>query len=196
MNNLNTANLDKFVPVLEKYGFNLKTKALKTYIKNPANNSFVELVKTIEGFGYYTEKYAEVYAIMLLNYKLNGSSSTAFRKVSFLTSTFYSENIRSAAFNKYSASVSAKTFKRWADCLTEIKSLITEINSDNKLTDNLNKPAELNQINSDNKLTDNLNKPADLFKLTDNLNKPADLFRELTLKQIEEILGYKIKLIA
>ena len=82
MTNLNAANLDKFVPVLEKYGFSLKTKAFNSYIKNPNTNSFVELVKTIEDFGYYTE-YAEVYAIMLLNYKLNGSKSSAFYKVSY-----------------------------------------------------------------------------------------------------------------
>ena len=76
MSKLNAANLNKFVPVLAKYGFSLKTKAFKSYLTNPQGrlNDFKTQFKQ---FG-LKDNTAEVYALMVLNYNLNGSYSTAF----------------------------------------------------------------------------------------------------------------------
>ena len=73
-------------------------------------------------------------------------------------------------FTDYVESVQNKTFKRWADCLAEIKLVEAELIKADK---------ESEQV-----------KPV-ATKLNVELTT-----KELTLKQIEALLGFKVKLIA
>ncbi len=168
MNKLNAANLNKFVPVLEKYGFSLKTKAFKSYLTKP-DGRLNDFKTEFKEFGLKNNN-PEVYALMVLNYNLNGSYSKAFFRANDLINTYYSYDKRKNMFRDYVESVQNKTFKRWADCLAEIKLVEAELIKADK---------ESEQV-----------KPV-ATKLNVELTT-----KELTLKQIEALLGFKVKLIA
>jgi hypothetical protein len=173
MSKLNAANLNKFVPVLAKYGFSLKTKAFKSYLTAPQGrlNDFKTQFKQ---FG-LKDNTAEVYALMVLNYNLNGSTSKAFFRANNLINTYYSFDKRKNMFTDYVESVQNKTFKRWADCLAEIKLVEAELIESVKLPEQV-KPAAI--------------------KLNVNPVVNPEFTAILTLKQIEALLGYKVQLIA
>ena len=176
MSKLNAANLNKFVPVLAKYGFSLKTKAFKSYLTRP-NGRLNDFKSEFKKFG-LKDNTAEVYALMVLNYNLNGSYSTAFFRANHLINTYYSFDKRKNMFTDYVESVQNKTFKRWADCLAEIKLVEAELIESVKLPDN--------------------NKPDEIKSYVEGINPVVnpEFTAILTLKQIETILGYKVQLIA
>ena len=173
MSKLNAANLNKFVPVLAKYGFSLKTKAFKSYLTRP-NGRLNDFKTQFKQFG-LKDNTAEVYALMVMNYNLNGSTSNSFFRANRLINTFYPYDKRKNMFTDYVESVQNKTFKRWADCLAEIKLVEAELVESVKLPEQV--------------------KPAEIKSYVDPVINP-EFTAVLTLKQIETILGYKVQLIA
>ena len=116
-------NLANYENALNEVGFNLKTKALKTIIKN--NTKTFNLYKVnLTSFG-ETDANANVWAAMLLNYHLNGSRVNFGRiltpQAAVLITQFYEHDIRKSAFNYFKSTVAPKTFNRWAKALEIIE---------------------------------------------------------------------------
>jgi hypothetical protein len=150
-------NLANYENALSEVGFNLKTKALKSIIKN--NTKTFDLYKiNLTSFGEPDES-ANAWAAMLLNYHLNGSrpnfggilSSQAY----VLTNEKTDADKRERAFNYFKSTVAPRTFNRWAKALA----IIERVAKDEK-------------------------------------QAPQDDVKDLTLAEIQALLGYKIRIVA
>ena len=150
-------NLANYENALSEVGFNLKTKALKSIITN--NTKTFDLYKVnLTSFG-EPDASADVWAVMLLNYHLNGSSPNFGRilapKPYLLTNEGITADKREQAFDYFKSTVAPKTFNRWAKALE----IIERVAKDEKQT-------------------------------------VYDDVKDLTLAEIQALLGYKIRIVA
>jgi hypothetical protein len=150
-------NLANYENALSEVGFNLKTKALKSIIKN--NTKTFNLYKiNLTSFG-ETDASANVWAAMLLNYHLNGSrpnlGSIIDNRAYALINERTDADKRARAFNYFKSTVAPKTFNRWATALA----IIERVAKDEK-------------------------------------QAPQDDVKDLTLAEIQALLGYKIRIVA
>ena len=150
-------NLANYENALSEVGFNLKTKALKSIIKN--NTKAFDLYKVnLTSFG-ETDANANVWAAMLLNYHYNGSKPNfggiLMSKTYMLTNERIDDIKRKSAFDYFKSTVAPKTFNRWAKALE----IIERVAKDEKQT-----------VYED--------------------------VKDLTLAEIQALLGYKIRIVA
>ena len=147
-------SLTAYEVALAPIGFSLKTKALASLIKG--NTKKFDLLRVnLTSFG-EPESTADVWAVMLLNYQLNGSKPNfngVIRSCSFtLTEERYSADARAKAFEYFKSTVAPRTFNRWKEALVIIKQ-VAEAQS-------------------------------------------APAVRDLTLSEIQNLLGYKVRIVA
>jgi hypothetical protein len=150
-------NLANYENALSEVGFNLKTKALKSIIKN--NTKTFDLLKVnLTSFG-EPDASANVWAAMLLNYHLNGSTPNLGgiigNKAYVLINERTDADKRARAFDYFKSTVAPKTFNRWATALA----IIERVAKDEK-------------------------------------QAPQDDVKDLTLAEIQALLGYKIRIVA
>ena len=170
--------------VLKPFGFSHKTKAFK-YFKNGENKTFKKLIKAIEETQLFNSERTEVLALMILNYTLNGSypqfgGHLVSRGLGILTNNINSRINGLLAFNN---SLKPETYNKWLNALNEYRDYISE----GELTDSINDRMS------------NYNKPEitiidnSLVKVIIETKSPE--YKELTIKEIENILGYKIRIV-
>jgi hypothetical protein len=150
-------NLNAYAVALAPLNFNLKTKALAAFIKG--NTKTFDLLKVnLTSFG-EPDASADVWALMLLNYHLNGSSpnfnNMLMHRADRLTNESITADKRQAAFDYFKSTVAPRTYNRWANALATIKTV-----------------AEREK------------------------HAPQDDVKDLTLAQIEKLLGYKVRIVA
>jgi hypothetical protein len=162
-------NLNKYVNVLENNNFSLKTKALASYLKG--NRKVIDEFKdVIISFGLVSDADAEVWAVMITNYRLNGSSMNfgptgRMGKSGWgLIHLFYDFDSRREWFRYYTTTVAPRTFNRWAKVLNELKEAEIYFAQEAKFA----------EVEAGNKL-----------QITD-----------LTLAEIEKMLGFKVRIIS
>lgn len=168
--------------VLNPFGFSDKTKAFK-YFKNGENKTFKKFVQAIEETELFNYDRAEVLALILLNYNLNGSYP---QFGGYLYSKGYgilNKNIEARkngllAFNK---ALKPKTYDKWLLALIAYREYVYE----NKI--GYTKPTNL-VIKPEVTVVDN-----GIVKVTIETKTPE--YKELTIKEIENILGYKIRIV-
>ena len=174
--------LDK---VLKPFGFSSKTKAFKC-LNNPDNTQFKKYYDFIKSTNLFTDERSEVLALMILNYTLNGSypqfgGHLVSRGLGILTNNINSRINGLLAFNN---SLKPETYNKWLNALNEYRDYISE----GELTDSINDRMS------------NYNKPEitiidnSLVKVIIETKSPE--YKELTIKEIENILGYKIRIVS
>ena len=161
-----------------------KTKAFK-YFNNGENKTFKQFIKAIEETKLFNSERTEVIALILLNYTLNGSypqfgGYLMSRGLGILTNNINSRTMGLLAFNK---ALKPKTYNKWLNALNEYRDYISE----GELTDYMNDRMS------------NYNKP-EITVIDNNLVKviietKSPEYKELTIKQIESLLGYKIRIV-
>lgn len=150
-------NLNAYAVALAPLNFNLKTKALAAFIKG--NTKTFDLLKVnLTSFG-EPDASADVWALMLLNYHLNGSSpnfnNMLMHRADRLTNESVCADKRQTAFEYFKSTVAPRTYNRWANALVTIKTV-----------------AEREK------------------------QAPQDDVKDLTLAEIEKLLGYKVRIVA
>ena len=163
-------NLEKYVPILKENNFGLNTKALVNYLKGKSI-MIAEFRDVIVSFNLVSEADAEVWAVMITNYNLNGSTLNLGRRRIFhraysLLNTHYTFEERKEGFSYYLTTVAPKTFNRWAKVLKELKEAQTYFAEEER------KCAEL------------------------ALTYQQKLIKDLTLAEIEILLGFKVRIIS
>ena len=165
-------NKIEFVPVLNDFGFNLKTKAFNSFLGNPKSGfyDFKKVLMTV-----LPENESEVYAMILFNSHLNGSYVnwgdarcqgryiTGMNRAYKILNPNLTQDERETLINGLKDVVQVKTVRRWAGAFKAVMNKINEIEIQK---DKVQKSQAVSEI------------------------------KDLTLKQIEEMLGYKIRLIA
>ena len=109
---------------------------------------------------------------MLLNYNSNGSYANfgdylPGRRASLLLNNYYSLDRRRNAFSYFSDTVRVRTYKRWLNVIKDINTLREIIAKENII--------KIKSVKVETKSPET---------------------KELSLKQIETLLGYKIKLVS
>lgn len=173
--------------VLAPFGFSSKTKAFKC-LNNPDNTQFKKYYDFIKSTDLFTDERAEVLALMILNYNLNGSSinwggllGSPSRGRNILYN--YPLNQRKNALINYNNSLKPETYNKWLNALKEYRDYISE----GELTD-FNNNRMSNYPKSEITIIDN-----NLVKVIIETKTPE--YKELTIKEIENILGYKIRIV-
>ena len=174
--------------VLKPFGFSSKTKAFKC-LNNPDNTQFKKYYDFIKSTNLFTDERSEVLALMILNYNLNGSTinwggllGSPSRGRNIL-SDYSPLNERKNALLNYNNSLKPETYNKWLNALNEYRDYISE----GELTDSINDRMS------------NYNKPEitiidnSLVKVIIETKSPE--YKELTIKEIENILGYKIRIV-
>ena len=111
---------------LAPLGFNLKTKALYSVYRGNLKG-YNKLVNTLISLGENSDD-AKVWAVMLLNYKLNGSypnlGQGLFSRVWALEDTCYPLEKRVNGYNNFKNSVKPKTYNRWFKALNVVNKVL------------------------------------------------------------------------
>ena len=175
--------------VLKPFGFSSKTKAFKC-LNNPDNTQFKKYYDFIKSTNLFTDERSEVLALMILNYTLNGSTINwgglfkgSLSRGRNILSNNYPLNERKNALLNYNNSIKPQTYEKWLYALREYREYIIE----GELTDSINDRMS------------NYNKP-EITIIDNNLVKviietKSPEYKELTIKQIESLLGYKIRIV-
>ena len=176
--------------VLKPFGFSSKTKAFKC-LNNPDNTQFKKYYDFIKSTDLFSNERSEVLALMILNYNLNGSTinwggllgSPLISRGRNILSDYFPLNERKNALLNYNNSIKPETYNKWLNALNEYRDYISE----GELTDYMN-----------DRMSD-YNKP-EITIIDNNLVKviietKSPEYKELTIKQIESLLGYKIRIV-
>jgi len=179
-------NKNEFVPVLKDFGFNLKTKAFNSLLSNP-KSKFYDYKNVL--MMALPEAESEVYAMILFNSHLNGSYvnwGDATYNGSYITGMSRAEKILNPNLSQAQIEhlisglkdiVQVKTVRRWAGAFKAV----------------MNKKSEIKIAES---------QALFLAKITEECNSESQAvsvvseIKDLTLKQIEKMLGFKVRLIA
>ncbi len=171
---------EKFQPTLQKFGFDLNTKCFMSYIYNK-KSSFSLYEKAIRELD-YSPRQAKVYALMLLNYHLNGStvnwgcpidrSKPWYSRTNKAHSLLGADKAqRDVLMKNWVSRIKPLTFAKYDACVCEL---------DKNLIDFQKELAAEKAVKV----------------VTQHAKKVNPYFAELTLSEIEQILGYKVKLLA
>jgi hypothetical protein len=177
---------NEFIPVLASFGFSLKTKAFNSILSNPKSDyeKYVKVLSTV-----LTKDEAEVYGVILFNSHLNGSyvnwgfnsNSVPHRigKAERILFSGLSQADREVLIKGLIDVIQVKTFRRWALALKAVKNKQEWIKSQALLFELATK-AE-----------------ADGLRLKSVESQALSTEpKELTLKEIESLLGFKVKIIS
>jgi hypothetical protein len=175
----------KIETALKPFGFSLKTKAFNSLVFNPKSR-FPEFFGVLSQ--HLSADKAEVYALILLNSNLNGSyvnwginsNSLPYNRGRAERILFYGlsqADVKSLIEGLLDV-IQPKTFRRWAAALKAVNDTLLEIKSQ-ALLDKLAIKAE-----------------ADVLALKSESQALSTETKELTLKEIESLLGFKVKIIS
>ena len=159
------------------------------YFNNGENKTFKQFVKVIEETELFDTERTEVLALILLNYTLNGSypqfgGYLMSRGLGILTNNINSRINGLLTFNK---ALKPETYEKWLLALIAYREYIREGELTNYMNDRMDNYDNI-VINPTVTVVDN-----GIVKVTIETKTPE--YKDLTIKEIESLLGYKVRII-